>query len=817
MRKKIAKINVLKAGSPPDVDTDFHTEGREAVIKYCVDKYGKENVANIITYNTFKAKNSFKSICTIYGIPFALANRITQTLPPVVDGEELTLAELYDEMHPRYEEGSDFRQATSAPEWKRLVDMAIPLSSRIKSTGVHPCGVIISNHKLSETVPTQVRQADNTLLTQWTYPQCESMGLIKMDFLGLDTLDIIQNTLEKIKLNNKKVPDMVELIRGEMDDKKTFELLQNGDTVGIFQLGGAGVRELLKRVHPTDFIDIAATTALFRPGPMKMNAHNQYADRKNGREQIVYIRPEFAGTAVEEVLKDTYGLIVYQEQCMQLATKFAKMSDYESDLLRKAIGKKKMSIMMSLRPKFISGITDQGFSEDAANELWDTIAVFGQYGFNKSHSISYAINAYKTCYLKANYPAEFMAALLQQNTGDPKKVAEFLQEANAMGLKIGPVDINLSQKHISSSQISKHFDIIYGFAGVKQVNEELAEAIVTERDKNGPYTSVSNFLTRIVKYERINSGALKKLAHAGAFDCFNVSRQAVAEKAVQLTSIAVKPQKQSFSLFDAIGADNEADDLVSSVSLDGIEYPYNALIKHEADSVGFFISGHPTSRAGIVSRMWNPVTLRDLRTKPIKGEATVLGTFTIIKSKPKKDGSRSIAVRIDDGNDVYDLFLPKAIVQRIEKGTEIARVKKARDDGKTDVSIGGNSKRAEEIINLYYDESVLPIEPIETNDFYKFKFKQGRSGNGVRLVLTDIEKVETAYDGSIPYEIIIPQNVNANALQEHLSKHSGNTYIAAHLSSGNKNYLKQKVKLSRDFIRGLEQIIGAENIITEGI
>ena len=812
VQKVIKKVGVIRAGSAPDVDTDFHTQGRERVIQYCRDKYGAENVANIITFSTFKAKVSFKSICTIYNVPFDLATRITNTLPDVIDGDEMTLADVYNPDHPRYEEGEDFRRAAESDEIKKYVDMAMPLSGRIRGTGTHPCGVVISKIPLSNVIPTQVRQADEALVTQWTYPQCESLGLIKMDFLGLDTLDIIENTLENIKNNDKDVPDMRELINGPMDDRKTFELLQKGNTVGIFQLGGAGVRDLLIRVHPTDFMDIAATTALYRPGPMKMNAHNQYADRKNGREDIIYICPAFEGTEVEEILKPTYGLIVYQEQCMQLATKFAHMSPYESDQLRKAIGKKKMKLMMQLRPKFIEGITSRGFDEEDANTLWDTIAVFGQYGFNKSHSISYAINAYKICYLKANYPAEFMAALLEQNTSNPDKVALFIQEAVAMGLTVGPVDINSSQVKISSSTASK-YSILYGFAGVKQVNTELSEAIVAERHKGGKFKDMADFLRRINKTTKIKSSSLEKLANAGAFDSLNVSRAAVANKAKQLASTASKPQKQTFSLFDMVGGDSN--DLISSVDLSEPEYPYTELIRNEADSLGFFVSGHPTTNAGILAKKFSPVSLSDLKTKEQKGAANVLCTFTLLKAKTKRNGTKSIAVRIDDGQETFDCFLPKEIVTRIEKGTELARVLKAKAEGQT-VEIGGKSKRKDEIVENFYDDKIIPIYPLEQNRFQRVKFRQTVRGGNVRLMVTDIENINTAYDGSIPYEIRIPANVDASALKAVLDKHRGGTYILAK-KDGEEIFMNQQVSITRNFIRELEQVIGAENVLTEGI
>ncbi len=813
MTKKIKSIEVIRPGSAPDVDTDFHTQGRERVAQYCSEKYGAANVANIVTFSTFKAKVSFKAICTIYGVPFDLATRITKSIPAAIDGDEMTLEDIYNVDHPRYQEAEDFRRAAESSEIKKYVDMAMPLSDRIRGTGTHACGLIISNEPLSHVIPTQVRQKDNLLVTQWTYPQCESLGLIKMDFLGLETLDIIENTLENIRENNKEVPDMRDLINGPMDDKKTFKLLQEGETVGIFQLGGGGVRDLLQRVHPTDFMDIAATTALYRPGPMKMNAHNQYADRKNGREDIVYICESFAGTEVEEILKPTYGLIVYQEQCMQLATKFAKMSAYESDQLRKAIGKKKMKLMMELRPKFIDGIVDRGFEEEDANRLWETISVFGQYGFNKSHSISYAINAYKTCYLKANYPAEFMAALLEQNTGNPDKISLFIQEAVAMGLKVGPVNINASQVKISSA-ISDKYDILYGFAGVKQVNHELAEAIVKERKSKGKYKTIADFMKRVNKTLKIKSSSLEKLANAGAFDSLGVSRSAVASKAKTLASTASKPQKQAFSLFDLAGDDSN--DLLSSIDLSEKEYPYTELIKNEADSLGFFVSGHPTSNAGILSRIYSPKTIQEFLSSPIKTPSNILGTFTVIQVKTKRNGSKSIAVRVDDGNSTYDCYLPKDIVARFEKGQELARVLKAKADGQT-VDIGGKSKRKDEIIENFYNEKIIPFFPLEQNRFQRIKFKQTVRGDSVRLTIVDVENIVTAYDGSIPYEINIPENVDTKKINSVLTKHKGSTFIYAHLSDGTDVFLNKQVTLTREFIRDLEKVIGVENVITEGI
>lgn len=310
MAKKIASIKVIKPGASPDIDSDFHTEHRTRAIEYVTELYGRDNVSNIVTFGTMAAKGALKGMCTIYEVPFKEANELASLIPGAEEGVELTLADIFNPEHPRYNDSEDFRQAVSAPRWKPILEGALAVEGKNKNVGVHACGIIISSKKLTDTIPLQVRKDDNRVITQWTYQECESLGLIKMDFLGLDTVDLIQASVENIMKNGKDAPNMTTLIHGDLADKKVYELFEKGETVGIFQFGSEMVRELLLRMKPTEFNDLAACTAVARPGPMGMLSHTKYADRKNGLEEIDYIHPDFNGSAMEAILDPTYGLCI---------------------------------------------------------------------------------------------------------------------------------------------------------------------------------------------------------------------------------------------------------------------------------------------------------------------------------------------------------------------------------------------------------------------------------------------------------------------------------------------------------------------------
>lgn len=378
----IKNIEVVKPGSPPDIDTDYNTVHREPIIENTRTIYGPEKSARIVTHGFLKAKSAFKDIASIYGMPFKETNRISALLPGVKDGKECSLAEVFNPDAERYPEGADFRDAVSAPEWKKVVEGALAVEGRTKSIGTHACGVILSSHPLSDVIPVARDNKENAL-TEYEYPACENLGLIKIDFLGLDTVDIIQNTVQAIIDAGKEPPCMPEIIAGDMDDKKTYDMLGNGHTIAVFQLSSPGVQELLRKMNPTKVDHIAAITALYRPGPMSMNAHTKYADRIGGREPIEPIHTEFKGTVLEDILEPTASLIVFQEQVIEIAQKICGMTEQEGDMLRKAIGKKKTDVMMSMQPKFLQGGQDNGYSLEAMNILWEKVVEFSKYAFNK--------------------------------------------------------------------------------------------------------------------------------------------------------------------------------------------------------------------------------------------------------------------------------------------------------------------------------------------------------------------------------------------------------------------------------------------------
>lgn len=821
-KEVIEKIFVKVPGSAPDIDTDFHTEGRDEVVQYCIDKYGEENVANIITFGTFKAKSSFKAMCTIYGVPPSAANKVSSLID-----DSASLKELMDPSSPKYNESIDFRRAIDNPMYDEVVDMAIHLENRISETGVHPCGVIISSQPLAGIIPTQVRQKDGKVITQWEYPELEALGLIKMDFLGLDLINTIQQTLENIRLTNesaqdeslkREIPNMREIIMGEMNDPETYKNLQEGNTIGIFQLGSPGVRELLRQAKPQNFMEIANITALYRPGPMKSGAHIQYANRKNGIEEVSYIHEDFIGTEVQEILEETFGLLIFQEQIMLIAGRYAGMTPYETDRLRSAIGKKKMDVMMEMKPKFVEGCLARGASKEAVDTLWETIEVFGQYGFNKSHSVSYAINIYQTIYLKTHYPREFMAAVIQQGFGNPERLREYIQEAVRMGLRIGPVDINNSQVQMASAGIdpTNTYDIVFGFSGVKNLNINLAKAIVKERNENGNYKSVADFVTRILKSYPITAAPLANLALAGAFDSFGVSRKLVAEKAKMLIDSSSKKAQQGASLFDMLGGSAPAMGVTESIEITGEDYDYNEKIKLEADRIGMFVSGHPTAKLGHIAKMYKPVKFSDVIEKA-KGRETyhVMGTITQIKTKTNKSGNRSIAVLLDDGSSAFGVYLPKHLVQSLQKGEELERIREAQEKGeKVDTS-----NYSQQLIDIMRDENIKPMEPLILNEAYVFKVGLRGRGDSKAIVIHGIKRLHTAPDGSLPYEVRVTSESQVKLIEDVAKKHfdKNGSYIKIHFVDGTSVILDTRVKLSLEFIMDMENAIGKRNIITNRI
>src|SRR5690348_10556655 len=476
--------------SMPDFDVDFDERRRGEVIKYVTEKYGADRVAQIVTYGTIKAKQAVKDAARVMGHPFVVGEQLTKAMPPDVMGKGVPLSEIYNKDHKRYNEGGDFRALVeSEPHLQEIVETAKGIEGLKRQWGVHAAGVIMSSEPLIDIIPIMRRLQDGAVITQFDYPKCEELGLIKMDFLGLRNLTILDDALENIVMNGKEAIDLESLT---LDDPNTYALLSRGDTLGVFQLDGGGMRTLLKLMRPDNFEDISAVGALYRPGPMGANSHTNYALRKNKQQDVTYLHPELA-EALEPILGTTYGLIVYQEQVMAIAQQLAGYTLGKADLLRRAMGKKKREVLDAEYVGFEQGMLERGFSPASIKTLWDVLVPFSDYAFNKAHSAAYGLVSYWTAFLKANYPAEYMAALLTSVRDDKDKSALYLNECRRLGIKVLPPDVNSSDANFTPVGT----DIRFGLTAIRNVGANVVASVIATRRSKGAYADFPDFLRKV--------------------------------------------------------------------------------------------------------------------------------------------------------------------------------------------------------------------------------------------------------------------------------------------------------------------------------
>ncbi|GMA37188.1 hypothetical protein GCM10025876_33920 [Demequina litorisediminis] len=504
----------------------------------------------IATYGTIKAKQSLKDAARVLGKPFAVGEQATKAYPEAIMGKDMPLIGITDAAHPRHHEGQDFRALLETdPEAQQVFELAQGLEGLKRQWGVHAAGVIMSSHPLIDIIPIMRREQDGAVITQFDYPTCEGLGLVKMDFLGLRNLTILDDALDNI-VDNGKEPLVLEDL--ELADAETFDLLGRGDTLGVFQLDGTAMRHLLRQMKPDTFEDISAVLALYRPGPMGMNSHTNYAERKNGRQPIAPIHPEL-DEPLREVLGITYGLIVYQEQVQRIAQIVAGYTLGAADLLRRAMGKKKKEILDKEFGNFESGMKANGYSDAAIKALWDTLLPFADYAFNKAHTAAYGVLSFWTAYLKAHYPTEYMAALLTSVGTDKDKSALYLAECRRMGITVLPPDVNESKGLFSAVGT----DIRFGMTAVRNVGANVVEAIIQTRNDKGAFTSFQDFLDK-VPATVCNKRTIDSLIKAGAFDSLGHTRRslnAVHEQAID-SVVGVKRQEAT-GQFDLFGMDDE--------------------------------------------------------------------------------------------------------------------------------------------------------------------------------------------------------------------------------------------------------------------
>lgn len=653
--------------SMPDIDIDFDDRRRGEMIRYATEKYGADKVAQVITFGTIKTKAAIKDSARVhFGQPgYAIADKISKALPPPIMAKDIPLSGIVDNKHERYGEAAEVRALVETDdECKTIFETARGLEGLIRNAGVHACAVIMSCDPLTDAIPLWQRD-DGSIITGWDYPSCEAIGLLKMDFLGLRNLTVIGDAIDNIKANRGIDIDLDTL---GVEDPETYKLLARGDTLGVFQLDGGPMRDLLRRMEPTVFDDIVAVGALYRPGPMGMNAHNDYADRKNNRQKVKPIHPEL-DEPLREILADTYGLIVYQEQIMHIGQKVAGYTMGRADVLRRAMGKKKKEVLDLEYEGFEAGmkasdLVPGGFSAEAVKALWDTILPFAGYAFNKSHAAAYGLVSYWTAYLKANFTPEYMAALLTSVGDNKDKSAVYLSECRRLGIKVLPPDVNESALRFAAVGD----DIRFGLGAVRNVGANVVESIIKTREEKGKYATFTDFLDKS-ELVACNKRVIESLIKAGGFDSLGHTRLSmiqVHEDAVE----AVVPLKRQeamgqFDLFGFGGDEGEAapsSSPLAHLKFGEEEYPRKQLLAYEREMLGLYVSAHPLDGAERILRKHAPKPIASILNDPPKeGELVISGLITSLERRVNKKGEPWAICTVEDMDASLEvLFFPKS-------------------------------------------------------------------------------------------------------------------------------------------------------------
>ncbi len=624
--------------SMPDIDIDFDEDGREKVLKYVLNKYGADKVAQVITFGTMAAKGAIRDVARIHKLPLDEVARLTKLIP---SRPGMTLRQAYEEV-PELKAA----RHSSDKVISETLKYAESLEGSIRQTGLHACGIIIGRDDLIEHIPVIKQKDTEILVTQFDGDYIEKVGMLKMDFLGLKTLAIINDALKIIRLS-KGIDLDIESV--PLDDEPTFSIFSQGKTTGIFQFESDGMKKYLRELKPNKIDDLIAMNALYRPGPMEYIP--SFINRKHGREKIIYDIPE-----MEKYLKDTYGITVYQEQVMLLSQLLAGFSKGDADSLRKAMGKKIEHLMNELKPKFFDGCKKKGHDLTVVNKIWKDWEAFANYAFNKSHSTCYAYVAYRQAYLKAHFPAEFMAAVLSRNLNDLKEITLFLDECKRMQIPVLGPDVNES---VSTFAVNKRGEIRFGMAGIKNVGEAAVQNLIEERDRNGMFTSIFD-ITRRVNSHTLNKRCLESLAKAGAFDCFEDTHRAQyffqenSDDTIFLEKIirhASDYHARKDSMQQSLFGEAEVVQL-KELSLPECR-PWTKLeqLKFEKEITGFYMSGHPLDDYQLEMKQFCNVTIEELKAdlRPLKGkEVTFAGIIIETNHKIGKTGKQYGSFVIED-------------------------------------------------------------------------------------------------------------------------------------------------------------------------
>ncbi len=647
--------------SMPDFDVDFCFERRGEVIDYVTRKYGKERVSQIITFGTLKTKAVIKDVARVLEFPFEEANAISKLIPFEKDINLTKAVELEPKLKELVEKGDRYRE---------LYDISSRLEDLKRHASTHAAGIVIGKRDLMEYVPLYKDPKTDAISTQYSMEYLEECGLVKMDFLGLKTLTLIQNTVKLIRKRGIDIdPDNI-----PENDAATFKLLGQGKSTCIFQFESTGMQDILKRAKPGKIEDLIALNALYRPGPMEFI--DQFIESKSDKSKIQYPLP-----ALESVLKETYGVIVYQEQVMEIARIVGGYSLGQADILRRAMGKKKVDVMAKQKEKFVKGAIDKGYSEKDAERIFDLLIPFAGYGFNKSHAAAYSVLAYKTAYLKANYPAEFMAANLTNEIHDTDKLSEYILETRGMGIEITPPDINLSDVNFSVTDGK----IVYGLLGIKNAGGAVVDAIVNERTQNGPYADIHDFLER-VDLKVANRKVLETLVRTGVFDSLGENRATLFANIDKLLDSAHRKKELAMygqaSLFDSVEDSGFEELEIARLQ----EYPKKQLLDWEKENLGFFFSGHPLDEFRKAIKSHTNINLARAEDASSDKEYSLIGVLKNVKEIITKTGKKMAFGLMEDYNGSIELVIFSDVFEKyrdILVNDQVLAVK-----GKIDLSRG---------------------------------------------------------------------------------------------------------------------------------
>lgn len=631
--------------SMPDIDIDFDEDGREDVLKYVVNKYGHNKVAHIITFGTMAAKMAIRDVARVQKLPLPDADRLAKMVP---DRPGITLTQAYAEVPELLKEKESPNKLVA-----QTLKYAEVLEGSIRQTGVHACGIIIGKDALDNHIPLCTAKDTDLYVTQYDGRQVENVGLLKMDFLGLKTLSIIKDAVENIKKSKKVEIDIDNL---PLDDKKTFELFSNGDTTGIFQFESSGMRRYLRELKPNRFEDLIAMNALYRPGPMEYIP--RFIRRKHGQEPIDCPLP-----VMEKYLMDSYGITVYQEQVMLLSQELAGFTKGEADSLRKAMGKKKKSIMDEMKLKFQEGCHKKGYDEEIVNKIWSDWEAFAHYAFNKSHSTCYALVAFQTGYLKANYPAEYMAAVLSRNINDIKKITTYMDETRRMGIEVLSPDVNESDVKFT---VNRDGNIRFGLGAIKGVGESAVLQLIEEREQNGLYSSIYDLVDR-VNLNSLNKKNLEAMAVAGAFDCFpEISRSqyfALDTKGTSFIESLIKYGNNAktirMSSQQTLFGDSGDFYIAKPEPTECPDWPKLEKLNREKEVIGIYLSSHPLDDFKLEINTFTSATLADLQNLQnwFERDVTVAGMITDVKNGISKNGKPYGSFTLQDYSDSFRFIL----------------------------------------------------------------------------------------------------------------------------------------------------------------